>query len=95
MNHWASLTGQVAPPAWHGPVRSFRMDDDEPLTDVQPRVPRTVAREDLVALRALQRRALSAVLQVCPAWTLIAPGSPHEALMRQVPAGVWWPRLEE
>jgi hypothetical protein len=59
----------------------------------QPR--RTKQPEDWSALAELQRRAAKAVLLACPAWTLISPGSPREALVRQVPAALWWPYPKE
>lgn len=81
MNPWTSLTGGTAPPEWRGPARVHRLPDEE-----------EAPAEDLEQLQQLQRRALAAVLRALPAWSLIQPGTPREALMRQAPSGLWWPR---
>lgn len=39
----------------------------------------------------LAERAVAAILDALPPWTLIEPGSPREQLLRKVPARVWWP----
>lgn len=155
MNPFAMLSGEVTPPAWHGPARLIRKlsDGDEvdeavdaevpvatltcracrqdlpatseffyrsaryrsgflnlckacyaqhPCIQARRKVQRAAANEsapivveDWQALEELQRRAAKAVLLVCPAWTLISPGSPREALVRQVPAALWWPYPNE
>lgn len=85
MNPFQALAGEVCAPVWSGPTRVHRMEDDD-----QPTIAAPKPTEDLRALRALQLRAARAVLAVCPAWSLITPGSPKEALCRKVPAALWW-----
>lgn len=100
MNPFAALADGVRPPAWSGPALVHRIgDDDEPQQ--MPPPPRLKPRsskpapEDWRSLEQLQRKAVRAALLVCPAWTLITPGSPKESLVRQVPAALWWPYPKE
>lgn len=100
---WAALAAPVPPPEWGGPARLVALlsSKDEPADSPNERRAaavsraRRAARPDLRALQQLQLRAQAAVLQVAPAWSLIEPGSPREALMRQAPASWWWPLLDD